>query len=124
MQSLQLAAYGNSLFLKGIAACLACHSGLRVVLVDPDMPDARQRLDELNPDAVAFELYTACLALPMTLLQQSPGLRLVLLDPESEEILVLSGERCQPTNASGLVNVLLGGVRASLCDGEVTPEPA
>ncbi len=107
MQILQLAAYGNSLFLRGIAACLACHMGLRVVLIDPDAPDARQRLNELKPDVVAFELHTACLAQPMELLQQTPGLLLVLLDPESEEILVLSGQRAQPTTAAELGDVLL-----------------
>jgi hypothetical protein len=107
MQRLQLAAYGNSLFLKGIAACLACHMGLRVDLIDPDAPDARECLNQLNPDAIAFELHTAWLAVPMELLQQTPGLLLVLLDPGSEEILVLSGQRTQPTTAGALGDVLL-----------------
>jgi hypothetical protein len=107
MQRLQLAAYGNSLFLKGIAACLACHMGLRVDLIDPEEPDARQRLHGLNPDAIAFELHGARLDVPMELLQHTPGLLLVLLDAASEEILVLSGHRTQPTTAAELGDVLL-----------------
>jgi hypothetical protein len=107
VQRLQLAIYGNSLFLKGIAACLACHIGLRVELIDPEALDARQRLNQLDPDVIAFELHDACLAVPIELLQQTPGLLLVLLDPESEEVLVLSGQRAQPTTAAELGDVLL-----------------
>lgn len=110
MQRLQLVAFGNSLFLSGIAACLAREVGLRVALVDPDAPDARQRLDELKPDVVACELRTARLTLPMELLPQSPGLLLVLLDPKSEEVLVMSGQRAQPTTAAELTDVLFSSL--------------
>jgi hypothetical protein len=106
MQRLRLAAYGNSLYLEGIAACLGCHLGLKVLLIDPDAPHARERLDKLKPDVIAFELYTADPAVPMGLLQQRPDLVIVVLDPDSEEILVLSSQRAQPTTAAELGDVL------------------
>jgi hypothetical protein len=114
VRTLRLAAYGNSVYLTGIAACLAADPGLTVVLVDPTSSDARQRLDELAPDAIAFECDTSFLALPFSLSLERPGLLLVVLDQGSDEVLVLSGQRSQPTTASDLVRVLV----------RMMPEPA
>lgn len=107
MRRLRLAAYGNTLYLKGIAACLASQPGLSVVLVDPDMPDVWRGMADLEPDAVAFELGNPLFARTMELLHERPSLLLIALDPQSEEILVLSSQRVQPTTANELADVLL-----------------
>ena len=107
MRRLRIAACGESVYLRGIAACLDANAGLTVVLIEPTAPDARRRISELAPDAIAFELDTAFVALPISLSLERPGLLLVVLDRSSDEVLVLSGQRTQPTTASDLVDVLV-----------------
>jgi hypothetical protein len=113
VRRLRLAAYGNSVFLRGIAACLAADPLLTVFLVDSATTDARARLEVLAPDAIAFEVDAAFRALPMSMSLERPGLLLVVLDPASDEVIVLAGRRAQPTTAGDLVDVLV----------RMTPEP-
>jgi hypothetical protein len=82
--------------MAGIAASLNAARDLEVLIVDPHPPLARQRLNELNPAAIAFDLTDPSPGLDLTLLRERPGMLLVGVDPSSDDLLVLS---CQPVQA-------------------------
>ncbi len=98
--------YGSSLQMAGIAASLKTDQDLDVVRVDPHSSAARQSLQELNPAAIAFDLSNPPAWLDVTLLRQKPGVLLIGVDPESDEILVLSGRPQQALSVSDLVHVI------------------
>ena len=98
--------YGSSLHMAGIQASLKVEPDLEVVCVDPHAPMAGQRLNELHPAAIAFDLTDPSLGLDVTLLREQPSLLLIGVDPSSDELLVLSSHPSQALSASDLVNVI------------------
>jgi hypothetical protein len=107
LRALTIAAFGESVYLRGIAACLAADAGVTVVLIDPSEPDVQLRIMELAPDAIAFEADCAFLPVPVSMSLALPDVLLVVLDRKSDDVLVLSGKRSQPTTASDLAEVLI-----------------
>lgn len=98
--------YGSSLHLAGIAASLKVDQSLEVVCVDPQFPNPRQSLSELNPAAITFDLSDPSASMDVTLLRKMPGVLLIGIDPASVEILVLSGRQKQALSVSDLVHVI------------------
>ena len=98
--------YGSSLHIAGIAASLKADQSLEVVCVDPHSTTALQSLSELNPAAIAIDLSEPPASVDVTLLRQKPGVLLIGVDPESDEILVLSGRSQQALSVSDLVHVI------------------
>jgi len=64
---------------------------LEVVCTDPRSPTAWQSISELNPTVLASDLSDPSTSVDLTLLREKPGVLLIGGDPESDEILVLSG---------------------------------
>jgi hypothetical protein len=83
-----------------------------IVLVDPDSPAARQSVEDIAPDVIVFEPDASTFELPLALLLKRPGLLLVVLSPQCDELLVVSGQRSQPTTADDLVRVLTDALNA------------
>ena len=108
--------YGSSLHMAGIQASLKAEPDLEVVCVNPYAPMAGQRLNELHPAAIAFDLTDPSLGLDVTLLREQPGLLLIGVDPSSDELLVLSSRPAQALSASDLVSV----IRKERCGGRET----
>ena len=98
--------YGSSLHMAGIAASLKADQSLEVVCVDPRSPTARQSLGELNPAAIAFDLSDPPASVDVALLYEQPGLLLIGVNPNSNELLVLSGRPQQALSVSDLVHVI------------------
>lgn len=98
--------YGCSLHMAGIAASLTAEAGLEVVCVAPASPTARPRLDELHPVVIVFDLSDPSLDLDITLLRERPGLLLIGVDPNSDEVLVLSSRSAQALSVADLVDVI------------------
>jgi hypothetical protein len=84
--------YGSSLNMAGVAASLKADTSMEVVCVDPRSAAARQRLNELNPSAITFDLSDPQSSLDVKLLSEQPGLLLIGVDPSSDDVLVLSGQ--------------------------------
>ena len=92
--------------MAGIQASLKAEPDLEVVCVDPYAPMAGQRLNELHPAAIAFDLTSPSLGLDVTLLRKQPGLLLIGVGPSSDELLVLSGRQARAVTTTDLVQVI------------------
>ena len=98
--------YGNSLAVSTIGASLQAHSDLKVLPLDPTRPDVTQRLEELKPGIVIFDLATGYPNFAINLCKANPGLLLIGVDPSSDELLVLSGRPVQALSPQDLVEVI------------------
>ena len=99
--------FGKSLSLAGIGACLKLEKGLNVEFVDPQDPVVRQRLEEVNPDVILFDLGDPPNDLDLTLLHTKPGLLLLGVDPSSDEVFVLKGLHNRVVTASELSKLIV-----------------
>ena len=98
--------YGSSLNMAGVAVSLKAGSGLEVVCLDPHAHNSRQYLSELNPTAVAFDLNDPPSDVDIRLLREKPGVMLIGVDPDSNEMLVFSSRPQQALSMSDLVSFL------------------
>ncbi len=98
--------YGGSLNLAGIAASLEARGGLEVVCVEPHSTAASQALHELHPAAIVFDLNDPLPNLEATLLGEQPGLMLIGVDPNRNELLVLSGHPHRAVSMADLVETI------------------
>ena len=98
--------YGSSLQMAVVAASLKAEQSLEVVCVDPHSPTARQSLGELSPAAIVFDLTDPATSVDVSLLREKPGILLIGIDLESDEILVLSGHSRRALSVSDLVHVI------------------
>ena len=98
--------YGSFLHMAGITTSLKEDQSLEVVCVNPRSPTAQQSLSELDPAVLVFDLSDPPASVDPTLLRQTSGVLLIGVDPESDEILVLSGHPKQARSVSDLVHVI------------------
>jgi hypothetical protein len=105
-QRKQVVVFGSSLNMAGIAASLKKDASLDIVCVDSHAPNARERLRDLLPAAIAFDLSDSSMNLDISLLQKKPGLLLIGVDPSSNEMLVLSSYLAQALSVKDLVEVI------------------
>jgi hypothetical protein len=98
--------YGRSLYLAGISACLEPDEGLEGKFIDAHDSQAKQSLDEFNPETILFDLTDPPNDLDMDLLQQRPGLLLIGVDPSSDEVFVLKGQRSRAVTAGELSQLI------------------
>jgi hypothetical protein len=98
--------YGSSLNMAGIAASIKAEAGLEVVSVDPLSPDARLRLTEIAPAAIAFDLINPSPGLEITLLRNQPDLLLIGVDSTNNELLVLSGQSVNALSMADLIDII------------------
>jgi hypothetical protein len=101
--------WGSSLNMAGIAASLQADERLEVVRLNPHFAGDQAALRELRPEAIAFDLSDPTSALDHLLLSDLPQGSLPLLigvDPNSNEMLVLSGQAKQALRAADLVHVI------------------
>jgi len=98
--------YGRSLYLAGISACLEPNESLEVKFIDPHGLQAKQSLDEFNPETILFDLTDPPNDLDMDLLQQRSGLLLIGVDPSSDEVFVLKGHHNRVVTAGELTQLI------------------
>lgn len=98
--------YGKSLNLAGIGACLKHEEGLDVYEIDPRDTGARQRLEELTPGVILFDLSDPPNDLDMAFFHSKPGLLLIGVDPSSDDVLILTGKRSRVVTAGELSNLI------------------
>ena len=98
--------YGNTLNMAGIAASLKAEQSLEVICVDPNHPTARQSLNELDTETIIFDRTEPHPELDLALLREQPRLLLVGVDPCSDEVLVLTGQRNRIVSVRELANLV------------------
>jgi hypothetical protein len=74
--------------------------------VDPHSPNCRQYLSEHNPAAIVYDLNDPPPDVDIKLLREQPGVLLIGVDPDSNEMLVLSSRSKQALSMSDLVNTI------------------
>jgi hypothetical protein len=97
---------GKSLNLAGIASCLGLDENLDVVFIDPLDSNTRGYLEERGTEAIIFDLTDPPGDLDVNLLRQRPGLLLIGVDPSSDEVFVLKGQRSKVVTAEELTKLI------------------
>ena len=105
--------YGSSLFMAGILTSLKADPILEVICVSPDSPIARHSLDKNSLAAIIFDMTDPSLKLDAAVVHNRPGLLLIGVDPNNDEILVLSSRPVQAHNMAELVKVIEQGETTS-----------
>ncbi len=88
------------------ATCLGLDDSLDVVFIDPQDLNDRQSLAESGPEAIIFDLTNPPIDLDMDLLRPRPGLLLIGVDPSSDEVFVLKGQRSKVVTAYELTKLI------------------
>jgi DNA-binding NarL/FixJ family response regulator len=101
---------GQSLFAEGIAARLSEQLGQQqLVTIDAREPGAVQRVIQANPAAVILDATDEDVArtCPLsTLLDALPALKIVRLNPENDQIQVVTSQRRQAWKVQDLVELI------------------
>lgn len=97
---------GKSLNLAGIASSLGHDESLNVVFIDPQDSNTRGRLEDPGTEAILFDLTDPPGDLDVNLLRQRPGLLLIGVDPSSDEVFVLRGQRSKVVTAGELTKLI------------------
>jgi hypothetical protein len=94
--------YGRSLNLAGITASLKLDANLDVRWVDPHQCTAREVLAEYIPETIIYDLTDPPTDLDLVLLGDRPGTLLIGVDPSSNEVLMVTGQRSRVVTAGAL----------------------
>ena len=107
-KQIRVALYGSSLFIFGIARSLESAPWLEVVHIQPDPSDPCLSREVLGASLLAFDVHEASPELMLALFKETPHLALLALDPESDRLLVLSGQVSGARTIGDLVQVIRG----------------
>ena len=91
-EQIRIVLYGSSLFLAGIQGSLSAEPGLEVVHIQPEEANERLLREVMDACLLAFDVHEASPELMRALVKEAPHLALLALDPESDRLLVLSGQ--------------------------------
>ncbi len=108
----RVALCANSVLVSSLGAILERRAGVEVVRIDPRSPDAVGRVGDLLPDVAIVDLTTAQ-SEPISLLRQYPGLLLIGVDLNRNELVVLSGEPARPLTMDNFIHLIEAGSLAS-----------
>lgn len=97
---------GNSVFLAGIKAQLGRVSALELITLESVPADVARWARLYRPQALLFDLSMEHPDFVVALLREQPGLLLLGVDPNSNELLVLSGHPQQALSVSDLVQII------------------
>ncbi len=117
--SSRLILYGNSVFLAGIRAQLEQIPTLELIKLEGAQAEVTDQVRAYRPQAVLFDLSTGYPDFAVALLHEQPSLLLIGLDPNSSELLVLSGQQARGVALSDLLKV----IHREAMEGEGDPEP-
>ena len=105
-KQIRVVLYGSSLFLIGIEGSLRAEPGLEIVHIQPDAADERLLREVMDVSLLAFDVHEASTELMLTLLKETPDLALLALDPESDRLLVFSGQVSSARTIGDLIQVI------------------
>jgi len=102
----RLVLYGSSVFLAGIKAQLEHSAEIELITMEASPADAADQVRVCQPQVVLFDLSVGYPDFAVALLHEQPGLLLIGVDPNSDELLVLSSRPQQALSMSDLVHVI------------------
>lgn len=97
--------FGNTLMLAGVQAALEAAQAFEVIPLDNGRA-AQADLLALQPHAIIFDVGSIRPRFCYELVRELPGLHLFGLDPESNQVLLWSGQHLHELSAAGLVHAL------------------
>jgi DNA-binding NarL/FixJ family response regulator len=98
--------YGSSLFIAGLDASLSDIPGLEIQRVEARLGNDLELVRAGTPDVIIVDLGVASKNLTLALLQKFPGVTMIGLDPESDQLLILSVQQQKAQAAADLVKVI------------------
>ncbi|MBK8047163.1 MAG: hypothetical protein IPK16_08605 [Anaerolineales bacterium] len=101
----RLVLYGDSVFLAGLKAEFDRRSALDVVMIAGGCPGAAQRIVAFDPCAVLFDLCAEQPSFAIPLLYSCPNLMLIGVDPSSDQVLLLGGQRAAVGSAAAILQL-------------------
>lgn len=104
--SSRLIVYGNSVFLAGIKTQLEQVPALELFAMEAAQTKVVDRMCACQPQAVIFDLSMGYPDFALSLLHELPGLLLIGVDPNSNEMLVLSGQQERAVTLTDLLKVI------------------
>ena len=105
-KQIRVVLYGSSLFLIGIVGSLRAEPGLEIVHERSGAADERLLREVRGASLLAFDIHEASPELMRALLREAPHLALLALDPESDRLLVLSGQASGARTIGDLTEVI------------------
>ena len=101
-----LVLYGNSVFLAGLKAQLEQTAELELITMEATPTEVADSVRTCRPQAVLFDLSMGYPDFAAALLHEQHGLLLIGVDPNSNELLILSSRPQQALSVSDLVHVI------------------
>ncbi len=114
--------YGSNIALAGIKASLGKDPGIEVL--GQAFTQDRQELCRLQPDAVLFELDAVPPEFPYALSKELPGLLLIGIDPETNRVLLWSGEQVSGLTSQDLAHIIHQVIPNPVVSPPQAPRPA
>lgn len=122
---MRIAVYGSSLYMASLAASLKACPDLEIVRIPAASEALTAHFRDLAPTVVAIDLDEAPAELPISLLRQIPGLLVLGVDPNSDDLLVLAGHSASALSATDLAQIIreraLPQSHTSTCSERITP---
>lgn len=91
MEKKRVILYGKSVILGTVGASLRNFPDLEIVTLAPSPVEA-QGLEDLSPDVIIFDLEAAHPDAALSLLKSRPRLLLIGINPETDQMLLWSGQ--------------------------------
>lgn len=106
MNSMEVAFYGNSVYLYGLAVGLQQIKQLRISMVENLLDKAMPEFKMLHPDAVIFEAVHNYLDLVEGLLWEYPELLIFVIHPETDSLEMFSHRTYLQSSVDDLVKIV------------------
>jgi hypothetical protein len=97
--------YGRTVILGTVGTSLQKQPQFEVISLSAPYPSA-QKLGEMGPDVILFDMETARPEAAFALLATCPGLQLIGIDPDRDQVLVWSGKQLHELSVQDLVEVM------------------
>lgn len=97
--------YGDTLVLAGVRACLEANPRIELIALDAAQA-TEQDLLSIRPDFIIFDTCSTWPQFCYDLIQHRPGMQLIGIDPDSNQVLVWSGQQMSELSMRDLVEVI------------------
>ncbi len=97
---------GQSLCISGVQASLSAVPGLELRLVDTQPENIRASIAAWGPDVLILEAELLKSVLPLALLPDFPELKLIGIEIETNQLLVISGSSAYKPTPEQLLQVI------------------
>ncbi len=97
---------GNSLFISGLQASLEIALGLGLQWIEPQPDRIRERIKAWKPEVLILETGLLKDKFSLSLLQDFPQLKLIGLDIEENQLLVISGSASKQPTTEELLHMI------------------